>query len=470
MNRLARLASATLVCLSVTTCGPGDTPGDGGDQAPPPGADGLSWIQDAASVQELRALTYRLYVDSTLSALADVRCQETVIDGGYECSGRLPAMTPGRHVVQITSVLNGVESERSDPLTVEIAASSMSVASPPVLPNPDSPTRAPATACIGTSGHECYEIRVVASGIGAAHALRSTSDGRVFFIEDGSRVRVVERDTLLEEPALTLDDPDSHIVGLAVDSHLSRTRSVFVAWTEDRPATGSLLNITRYRELAGTFAEGARIVTRLPFEAESTNLDRAHVTSATTPMAVDGDGLLYVAMPAATGARATRSPSGTVLRVTRDGLVPRGNALASQIAVEGYARPAGLAIDVPHGRVWMAGHHPEWRHSVASFTSGSSYLHAAAVDEGLFKDPLSLGSIALAQAAAPGEMARLLIVAGRELYEGLLAPDGRLTTVQNVRFDLGTAVLDAAVGANGSWYVLTSADEVSTTLLKLERR
>jgi hypothetical protein len=67
-------------------------------------------------------------------------------------------------------------------------------------------------------------------------------------------------------------------------------------------------------------------------------------------------------------------------------------------------------------------------------------------------------------------MARLLIVAGRELYEGLLAPDGRLTTVQNVRFDLGTAVLDAAVGANGSWYVLTSADEVSTTLLKLERR
>jgi hypothetical protein len=66
-------------------------------------------------------------------------------------------------------------------------------------------------------------------------------------------------------------------------------------------------------------------------------------------------------------------------------------------------------------------------------------------------------------------MARLLIVADRKLYVGLLAPDGRLT-VQNVRFDLGTAVLDAAEGPNGSWYVLTSADDVSTTLLKLERR
>jgi hypothetical protein len=150
--------------------------------------------------------------------------------------------------------------------------------------------------------------------------------------------------------------------------------------------------------------------------------------------------------------------------------VPRGNPLASPIVVEGYARPAGLAIDVPHGRVWMTGHHPAWRHSLASFTSDSSSQRAAAIDESPFNDPLSVGSIALAQAAVPGETARLLIVAGAELYEGLLAPDGRLSVVQNVRFDLSTAVLDVAEGPNGSWYVLTSADDRSTTLLKLERR
>jgi hypothetical protein len=459
MNRLVRLASAALVCLFLAACD-GDTKSGESDQTPLRGGERLAWNQPAASVQELRTLTYRLYVDSTPSAFSDVRCDETLIDGGYECSGRLPAMTPGRHVLQMSAVLDGVETERSDPLTVEVAASSMSVAIASVSSRPDSPSRAPATACIGTSGHECYKIRVVASGIGSAHALRSTTDGCVFFIEDGSRVRVVERDTLLEEPAITLDDPDSHIVGLAVDSHFSRTRSVFVAWTEKGPAAGSLLNITRYRELAGTFGEAARIVTGLPF---------ADVTNATTPMAIDGDGLLYVAMPAAIDARATRSPSGSVLRVTRDGEVPRENPLASPIVVEGYARPAGLAIDVPHGRVWMTGHHPAWRHSLASFTSDSSSQRAAAIDESPFNDPLSVGSIALAQAAAPGEMARLLIVADRKLYVGLLAPDGRLT-VQNVRFDLGTAVLDAAEGPNGSWYVLTSADDVSTTLLKLERR
>jgi glucose/arabinose dehydrogenase len=460
MNRLARLASAAFVCLSLAACR-GDSPDGGSDQTPLRGGERLGWNQPAASVQELRALTYRLYVDGTLGAFADVRCEETLIDGGYECSGRLPAMTPGRHVLQMSAVLDGIETERSDPLTVEVAASSMSVATDSVLSRADSPTDAPGTACIGTSGHECYEIRVVASGIGTADALRSTSDGRLFFVEDGSRVRVVVRDTLLAEPAVTFDDPDSHIVGLAVDSHFSRTRSVFVAWTENDPASGSHLNITRYREVAGTFGEGARIVTGLPF-AGSTNV--------ATPMAVDGDGLLYIAMAAAIDARATRSPSGTVLRVTRDGLVPDGNRLASPIVVEGYARPAGLAIDVPHGRVWMTGHDPAWRHSVASFTSASSSLRGAAVDDGPFKDPLSAGSIALAQAAAPGETARLLIVAGAELYEGLLAPDGRLTAVQNVRFDLSTAVLDVAEGPNGSWYVLTSADDRSTTLLKLERR
>ncbi len=422
MNRLFRLALALLGCLFLAACGDDDKSGDG----PLTGGERLAWNQQAASVQELRSLTYRLYVDGTLSAFTDVRCAETLTDGGYECSGGLPAMTPGRHSLQISSVLNGVESAKSEPLVIEVAGTTRRSAPASESPLSDSRPRAPATACIETSADACYGIAVVADSIGAAHSLRSTPDGRLFFIEDGSRVRVVQGDKLLAEPALTLGDPDSRIVGLAVDSQFTRTRSVFIAWTEIDRAGDSRLNVTRYRELAGIFGEGAQILTGLELGAGSTGRsikqdppyvlteqDPAYVANATPmaekqdaphigiPMAVDGEGLLYVAMPAAADARATLSPSGTILRFTRDGLVPRGNRLSWPVVSEGYARPTGLAIDASLARVWMTGSDPALRNSVASFTfapnsTSSMSMRAASSDETLFNDSVTVGSITLA--------------------------------------------------------------------------
>jgi hypothetical protein len=91
------------------------------------GTERLTWIQNTDSVQSLRAHGFRLYVDGDDAALADVRCNETQTNGGYECSGLLPAMGTGRHSLEIVSVFDGIESPRSAPITVVVDTSTTKV-------------------------------------------------------------------------------------------------------------------------------------------------------------------------------------------------------------------------------------------------------------------------------------------------------------------------------------------------------
>ena len=89
------------------------------------GSERLSWMQNADSVQSLRAHVFRLYVDGDDATLADVRCNETRTSAGYECSGLLPRMTAGRHSLELVSVFDGIASPRSAPITVVMATSTI---------------------------------------------------------------------------------------------------------------------------------------------------------------------------------------------------------------------------------------------------------------------------------------------------------------------------------------------------------
>jgi len=82
------------------------------------GGERLSWTQNADSIESLRAHTFRLYVDGKSEAFSDIRCNETHSNAGYECSGLLPPLTAGRHALEITSVVDGIDSPRSAPIIV----------------------------------------------------------------------------------------------------------------------------------------------------------------------------------------------------------------------------------------------------------------------------------------------------------------------------------------------------------------
>lgn len=119
-RRTLAAVAAMVFAASASGCGGGD--GSSGSAAGPSvirGGGRLAWNQ-MADPSALQALSFKLYVDGAASTLTNVSCGDTLTPAGYECSGTLPSFSSGRHVLQLTSVINGVESPRSAPLTITV--------------------------------------------------------------------------------------------------------------------------------------------------------------------------------------------------------------------------------------------------------------------------------------------------------------------------------------------------------------
>ena len=115
------VARAVALCLAAGFIACDSRNESGNERAKPSAINGgerLAWNQNADSVEALRALTFRVYLDGKSAALSDIRCNDTHTNTGYECSGLLPAMTEGRHSLELISVVDGIESPRSAPIVV----------------------------------------------------------------------------------------------------------------------------------------------------------------------------------------------------------------------------------------------------------------------------------------------------------------------------------------------------------------
>ena len=228
-------------------------------------------------------------------------------------------MLPGRHVLAVTSVFNGAESPLSASLIVEVLPSGQRGA----FVSPQSSERERfdqvAVVCADESPRqECYDVNTIATGLDPVTMLASTPDGRLLFVEGESRVRVVANGALLAEPALTARDAKSRIVGLAIDRLFSESHGVFVSSTEPGGNGGSVLSVTRYREVANSLGEGSAIIDGLPFSDD-----------ALAPMALDREGESNVAIPdVSVTTRAVgldASFAGAVLRFDQDGMSRQGS-------------------------------------------------------------------------------------------------------------------------------------------------
>ena len=454
------IASAAVTGLLATTgCG-GDNNG-GSKPVDIRGNERLAWNQAADSTGQLSLMTFNLYVDGARSSLSAVGCGETASTGGYECSGGLPSMSQGRHALELTAVLFGAESTRSAALAVNMIGSAQSVTSVAGVLDL-APLSTGTVACVGIGGADCHEARVIADGLELVSSLSATPDGRLLFVEGGTRVRVIAGDTLTPEAALVLEDPTTRIVGLAVDHDFAASQSVFLAWTEVTRAGSLALSITRYREVQGVLGEGATIVTGLPIPE-----------GASAPLAVDNAGLLYVALPAPT-TEPTAGPSqppttnhqlptslGVILRFTRDGLTPRENPQASPILAFGYSRPTGLAFEGVHGRIWMSGERAGWGDGLAALPT---LLTTTA------PWPLSPQAV-VPEAATKGPLARQLpLVTERRLYNVSIGADGEVIRLEKVALSPVLPVLAGTQGPTGMWYVSVAVSARESAVLRLERR
>jgi hypothetical protein len=385
----------------------------------------------------------------------------------------LPTLNAGRHALELTSILNGLESARSETLTITIQATSTtqfslneSSRSERNRDDSGSSSAQSAIVCI-TGARECFDVKVVASGIRHPQWLSTTTDGRVLFIEDEKAVRTIDDGMLIAEPALVSQAIDGRIVGLAIDRSSDKGGDVFVAWT-DLAADGPRLNITRYRELQNVLGEGATIVSGLPFPAD-----------AVAPLAVDSSGLLYVAMPAAEGARSagdrTASDTGAILRFTRDGQVPAENARTSPLVAEGYSRPTAMAIESATNRVWLAGDQQYWSYSLATLLvpidASGPWPHRP---QPAFRTP---GDEVRRQTPASLSVVRgrdtsewLMLGSEGQLSRGTVTRNGRIEAMEPLHFAPAMRAHSVAQGPLDSWYVVTGAETASATILRMTRR
>ena len=92
----------------------------------------------------------------------------------------------------------------------------------------------------------------------------ATGDGRLLFIEDDRRIRLVARGALMAEPVLEERDVATRLIHVVVDPSFDRTVFVFVALATTRAGGARNLSVVRYRMVANRFGEGARIISDMP--------------------------------------------------------------------------------------------------------------------------------------------------------------------------------------------------------------
>ena len=101
------------------------------------GRERFGWDQPASDAAELATFRYAIYVDGVRSIAADVSCGSTAGTGGFPCSGRLPAMSPGTHTLELAAFfdIDGIlESAKSPPLRVTVTGLTSAAIAVPLQP------------------------------------------------------------------------------------------------------------------------------------------------------------------------------------------------------------------------------------------------------------------------------------------------------------------------------------------------
>jgi hypothetical protein len=342
----------------------------------------------------------------------------------------------------LTAVLNGIESALSEPLVISGTGGQLTINQQP------DPSPAPAFSCTTSPVQECYDVRLVAENLDNVSALTPSPDGRLFFVEGGTRVRVAVEGALVQEAALTLAEDGARIIALAVDPTSGpENKSVFVAWTELTQPDRATLNVTRYRDVGNVLGEGATILTGIPVPVDGA-----------TSLAVDGEGHLFVAVPALDPS----APSGVVLRLTRDGRVPPENRLGLPAFTPGFSTPSSLSLDSNQRLMWLAGRNSgqDYAISVVRVAPADTPQLPSVVAQVTSDEPVSFVLVRSDRAAQP----EMFVLANGLLSKVLRASDGSFAGYAPLPLNQIKLETAAATPA-GSMYVATQ-----TSVFALVRR
>ncbi|HJR61815.1 MAG TPA: PQQ-dependent sugar dehydrogenase [Vicinamibacterales bacterium] len=294
------------------------------------GRERIGWDQAAGSAAELSTVRYAIYVDDARSELAEVTCSPAA-PSGFACSGRLPAMSPGAHVLELSafSEIGGIlESARSAPLRVTVTASTSPTEAAPLVDGERLTT---------SDGVQLTASRLV-EGLAETADMALATDGRLVIAERPGSIFIREATGSFRA---ALPEVEGELLAIALAPDFARSGHVFVIHT--RPG---LFRLCRYRLFGHQFVERLAVLPDVPASGDPA-----------AALRFGPDGKLYAAFDdggSRDAALRLSDWSGKVLRLNADGRTPDDQPAASPVFWSGLAAPRGLDWSPDGGALWMA--------------------------------------------------------------------------------------------------------------------
>lgn len=236
---------------------------------------------------------------------------------------------------------------------------------------PNAPAQSPAfsgqTRAPGLATQVELDVRPIATGLDKPWAFEFLPDGRILLSEKPGRLRILDRDGRLSPPAgglpPVLESGQGGLLDVALDPDFARNHLVYWSYAEARDG-GNATALARgvLTERDGTPAlQQVKVIFRQQPALDS----RLHFGSR---IVFGRDGTLFLTLgersiPAGRAqAQDLGSDLGKIVRIDRDGGIPRDNPLVGRSGVRpeiwsyGHRNVQAAALDPASGRLWTVEH------------------------------------------------------------------------------------------------------------------
>lgn len=333
MTRLRPPALVFLLLASACTskpAPPSPSPGPGNGGQTITGRERIGWDQRAEHAAELATFRYAIYVDGNRVVMTGVTCASTAGDSGFACTGPLPPLSNGSHVLELASFIESdgiVESARSLPLQVTVTG----------LASPSVSTLADGETIVSADGVALRAERLIDGFADIVDAARAPDESLV--VAEASGRMVIDRPDATPQVLQGYDT--TPVVSIALAPDFGRSGHLYVLHAAD-----DAFALARYRVAGRQLVERMVVLDGVPASARPSGVVR-----------FGPDGRLYTAFDHGgrpeLAARASEW-SGKILRMNADGSTPDDQPAASPVVHGGMAEPGGLAWVPATGVLWFA--------------------------------------------------------------------------------------------------------------------
>jgi len=388
---------ATFAIGIAAACGgsspPTPSPGTGNGESIT-GRERLGWDQPAADTTELASFRYAIYVDGARSEVADVSCATTSSAAGYACSGRLPPLTNGVHMLELAAFLDTgsvVEGTRSTPLRVTVTGAAADTA----------PAMVADGEIITTDDGVRLRADLIYEGLDDPSAMALAPDGSVLIGSGTGAFTVVNAD----RSAAPVGVDAAAIFSIALSPTFARDGHLYLAQavSSDR---GPSFRTARYRLMGNRTGERMVILENGPVARDGS-----------AALHFGSDGKLYAAFDNGDSIAASERMSdwsGKILRMEPDGHTPADQASASPVYWRGLSAPRGLDFAADGSTLWVADRSADGSERLRVIeVAGEQPRRAAQRVTFRLPDGLGASAVAFHRGGSLPEFAGDLLVAGR---------------------------------------------------------